>query len=155
MGSKRPCSVCRRWFTKNPRAKQQRTCGVECRRELHRRKCAAWRARHPDFDRENRLRDRVVKQKTADAAAETPPAAKTPPAIDPPPAADPLPRVLWPIARDAVGWKVAVVVEESAKVIVEWARDAVLSRSVSGSASSAKVIPSPPRDAVEARGPPL
>lgn len=142
MGSKRPCSVCRRWFTKNPRAKHQRTCSVECRRALHRRQCAEWRARNPDFDRENRLRDRVVKPEASE------------PAPDAPLPADPLPRVLWGVARDAVGWEVAVVVEESAKVIVDWARDAVLSRSKSGSTSSTKVLTPAARDAVEARGPP-
>lgn len=142
MGDKRPCSVCRRWFAKKPKAKHQRTCSVECQRELHRRRCAEWRERNPDFDRENRLRDRVVKPKASEAAPETPPPA------------DPLPRVLWRVARDAVGWEVAVVVEESAKVIVDWARDAVLSRSQTTSTSSTKVLTPAARDAVEARGPP-
>ena len=42
--SKRPCRICRRWFSPHPRLKdRQMTCGEEaCKREWHRRKCAEW-----------------------------------------------------------------------------------------------------------------
>ena len=32
----------------------------------------------------------------------------------------------WQRARDAVGLEVSVIIEESAQVVVDWARDAVL-----------------------------
>jgi len=38
---------------------------------------------------------------------------------------DPLAEVVWEAARDAVGVEVAVIVEETGKVLVGWARDAV------------------------------
>jgi hypothetical protein len=41
---KRPCRICRRWFSPCPRLKdRQMTCGEQaCKREWHRRKCAKW-----------------------------------------------------------------------------------------------------------------
>ena len=63
---KRPCSICRRWFSPDTRLKQrQKTCGDEaCKREWHRRKCAQW-------NRENSVmisRERLVRNLRAIAA---------------------------------------------------------------------------------------
>lgn len=64
---KRPCRVCRRWFTPNPRLKdRQKTCGdPRCKREWHRRKCKEWNKDNPDYFRTNYL------QKKLSAAIET------------------------------------------------------------------------------------
>jgi hypothetical protein len=108
MARKRPCRVCRRWFWPHPRAgDRQRTCSQsDCQRERHRRACAAWRRRHPDYDREDRLRRRLLVSAR-------------------PAAPDPMRRVDWLAARDAVGLEVAVVIEEAGQVLHRWARDAV------------------------------
>ena len=62
MRKKRPCSICRKWFL--PKAHQgtrQTTCGSkECRSEKHRRACRDWHQRNPDYDRDRRLRDRLM-----------------------------------------------------------------------------------------------
>lgn len=40
---KRRCTICKRWFLPDVRhADRQKTCGPECRRELHRRQCEAY-----------------------------------------------------------------------------------------------------------------
>ena len=108
MPRKRPCRICRRWFASHPRAgERQRTCSSpDCQRERHRRACASWRRRHPDYDREDRLRRRLQVPEKATAAA-------------------PLRRIDWSAARDAVGLQVAVVIEETGQVLQDWARDAV------------------------------
>jgi hypothetical protein len=108
MVRKRPCRVCRRWFWPHPRAgDRQRTCSLpDCQRERHRRACASWRRRHPDYDREDRLRRRLQVPARAMAAA-------------------PLRGIDWSAARDAVGLQVAVVIEETGEVLQRWARDAV------------------------------
>lgn len=105
---KRPCRICRRWFQPHSRVKaRQRVCGShECQRERHRRACEQWRRRNPDYDRDRRLRERLAQP---EAVPET----------------DPVGKLDWEVARDAVGLQVAVVVEESARLIVDWARDAV------------------------------
>ena len=58
---KRPCRVCRRWFTPNQRlGDRQRTCGDrECQREWHARKCAEWNRKNRAYFKEIYLRGRL------------------------------------------------------------------------------------------------
>jgi hypothetical protein len=114
MRRKRPCRICRRWFLPHARCgERQRVCSrAECQRERHRRGCAEWHERNRGYDREERLRGQLTK---AEAPVEV--------------VADPLEvRIDGLAARDAVGLEVAVFVEETAKVLMDWARDAVLSQ---------------------------
>lgn len=62
---RRPCRICRRWFTPNPRLKdRQKTCGdAKCKREWHRKKYAEWNKKNTDYFRTNYL------QKKLDAAS--------------------------------------------------------------------------------------
>ena len=61
MNRPRPCSICRRWYRPHPRqGARQRVCSTPaCQRERHRRACAQWRERNPDYDREARLQKRL------------------------------------------------------------------------------------------------
>lgn len=114
MSAKRPCTICRRWFRPHPRAgRRQRVCGSpECQRERHRRACAAWRKRHPDYDREERVRRRLVPAQV-EACREL---ARL---------VDPLEAVDWAAARRLVGVETSLLVEQSGQLLVGWARDAV------------------------------
>jgi len=58
---KRPCCICRRWFTPHPRLKdRQRTCGDPgCKNERHRQKCAQWNNRHADYFKANYLQKKL------------------------------------------------------------------------------------------------
>ena len=58
---KRPCRVCRKWFTPNPRlGDRQQTCGaMECQRKWHARKCAEWNRKNRAYFREIYLRGRL------------------------------------------------------------------------------------------------
>jgi len=58
---KRPCCICRRWFTPHPRLKdRQRTCGDPgCKNERHRRKCAEWNHRNGDYFKSNYLQKKL------------------------------------------------------------------------------------------------
>lgn len=141
MRKKRPCRVCRKWFLPHARAgDRQKVCGSSnCQRERHRRACAQWHDRHPDYDREGRLRERL----------------KTPevePSAHPP--ADPLPRLDWSAARDAVGMEAAVIVEETAKVLVSWTRDAVGLEVFGITTDFGRHAPKRARDALGRRPPP-
>lgn len=108
MARKRPCRICRKWFRADPRVGvRQRTCGApSCRRDWHRRSCREWRRRNPDYDRDDRLRRRLRPAREASGG-------------------DPLARLDWDAARDAIGLQGAVVVEETGRVLVAWARDAM------------------------------
>ena len=115
--------------------------GDECQRERHRRACAAWRERNPDYDREDRLRRRLVVE-----ALEAP--------ADGPAPADPMARLDWRVARDVVGLEVAVVVEEFGQVLVKWARDVVSPQMPASKGFSGQVAPSVARDGIAVRAPP-
>lgn len=58
---KRPCRICKRWFTPHPRLKdRQMTCGEEsCKREWHRRKCAQWNKENSEVIKKERLAHRL------------------------------------------------------------------------------------------------
>jgi len=141
MARKRPCRECGKWFQPNARAgKRQRSCAREaCQRARHRRACAAWHARHPDYDVERRLRDRVRGEAV----------------VGEPLHRDPLAEVVWDAARDAVGVEVAVIVEETGKVLVGWARDAVHAQAAEIMRRLGKVPPLSARDDIAVgAGPP-
>jgi hypothetical protein len=58
---KRPCRICRRWFTPNPKLKdRQKTCGDGlCKREWHRKKCSEWNKKNADYFRSNYLQKKL------------------------------------------------------------------------------------------------
>jgi hypothetical protein len=141
MGRKRPCRECGKWFEPSKRAgKRQRSCGrEECQQARHRRACSQWHERHPGYDRERRLRERVRREAVVGAPLER----------------DPLAEVVWDAARDAVGLEVAVIVEETGKVLAAWTRDAVHAQRVEINKHLAKVLPRVARDEIAVgAGPP-
>ena len=141
MCRKRPCRECGKWFEPNKRAgKRQRSCGDDaCQQARHRRACSQWHERHPDYDRERRLRERVRRETVVGAPLER----------------DPMAELVWDAARDAVGMEVAVIVEETGKVLVDWARDAVHAQHAEMTRQLAKVLPRGPRDEIAVgAGPP-
>ena len=106
MARPRCCRSCRKWFRPHPKDvdRQEYCSDPACQRERHRRACADWRRRNPHYDRQDRVRERLVK----DA---------------PPDRIDPLRGIDWEAARDEVGVEVASLVEEAGKLIFQWARD--------------------------------
>jgi hypothetical protein len=139
MRKSRPCRICRHWFLPHPRAGNRQTVcsSPACQRERHRRSCAQWHSRNPDYDREERLRRKLCK----DTPATTVPA-------------DPVPvRIDRAAARDAVGVEVTVVIEETAKVLVDWARDAVMAQAYGITAESGEHLTSTARDEIGIAGP--
>ena len=99
---KRPCRICGKWFEPEPRVgDRQRTCGrPECQREWHRRTCADWRRRNPDYDREGRYREKLLGMGRDEPASGTSPGA-------------PAGGLLWSVAREEIGLKTAVTIEEA------------------------------------------
>lgn len=134
MRRKRPCRVCRRWFLPGPRAgDRQRTCSEpSCQQERHRRACADWHRRNPDYDRGERLRRRLRRSDEEAGGARG--------------GALPQGRIDWSVARDAVGLQGAVLAEELAEVIADWTRDAVGPKPIGLTRQSAEVSPFGPRD---------
>jgi hypothetical protein len=107
-----------------------------CQRERHRRACAEWHRRNPGYDAGERLRRRLVAG-AAHALARV----------------DPVARVDWAAARDAVGLEVAVIVEETGRVLAGWVRDALSPQPLEAAAESGRLASAAPRDAFGPSGP--
>ena len=129
MVSKRPCRVCRKWFQPNPRVgKRQKVCSEPaCQRERHRQNGARWRQRNADYDRGERLRERlrIETEPPAQVASEAESAAGAGPEAN---FADPKRcrvQINWPMARDVVGLELTVFIMELSEVLVETVRDEV------------------------------
>lgn len=136
MSRTRPCRICRKWFRREARSgDRQRVCGAaSCQRERHRRACAEWHGRNPDYDREDRLRRRLRVLPPSPAAS-----------LDPL-ATSPMARLNLDAARDAVGLELIVVVEVVGQVLWQGVRDVVRSQRIAQEAVSRRLPPGPPRD---------
>ena len=66
-----------------------------------------WRRRNPHYDHQDRVSRRLVKDVPLDRA-------------------DPMRGIDWEAARDEVGVEITVLVEETGKLILQWARDDIL-----------------------------
>lgn len=122
----RPCRICRRWFAPNPRAgARQRVCSrPACQRERHRRSCASWHARHPDYDGVTRLQVRLAEDRPAGADRDL---------------------LAWTSARAAVGLEVLVVLEEFRQLLVSLVRAAV-TRQLHATTRDSRQVLTPPRE---------
>lgn len=62
---KRPCSICRKWFTPDVKQKgRQTTCGPVCQKERHRRQCEKYNKKHKANSRNDYLADKIEKATT-------------------------------------------------------------------------------------------
>lgn len=112
MARRKPCAVCGKWFRPDPRVgERQHTCGrAECRRVWHLRSCRKWHQANPDYDRHTRLQRRLVKEEPPGPRGRPP---------------DPLAVIDWAFARKRMGLEASVLVEETGKVLLRAARDAI------------------------------
>ena len=67
---KRPCSICRKWFTPDVRQKgRQTTCSPACQRERHRRQCEKGNRRNKAVHKNNYLAKQLENAVTQQAPA--------------------------------------------------------------------------------------
>jgi hypothetical protein len=139
---RRPCCICGRWFTVDPRVgARQRTCELPaCRKERNKRACKRWREDHPDQVRADRLRRRLP--------------------ADPAPTreqilAQPLCKFSPVVLRHVMGPELMVVLEELARVLLLAMRHEMRAEIGQRPSSSQKVLPAPQRhETAGARAPP-
>ncbi len=141
MLKKRPCRICRRWFRPDPRAgDRQRVCSSrDCQRERHRRSSRDWRARNPDYDRDRRLREWLVREPADDGA---------------PLGSTPLARLDRDAAQDAVGLQVLVFTEEVLRLCALYMQAAVRAEVVKIMRRSPRLALVRPQDATDLARPP-
>ncbi len=121
MPRKKPCRICRRWFEPHPRAGARQHVCSGCQRERHRRSCADWHARNPDYDKKRRLRDAAGLDRAADAD-------------------DPIDAVIWPVVERAIGPAHRTVIEAIARLLASSAREAVRPETPSSMDESGKQL---------------
>lgn len=75
---KRPCRICGKWFTPNPRlGERQRTCGdTECKRQWHAKKCREWNRKNRSYFEEIYLEQCLAACGTGEKQAPTTPGDK-------------------------------------------------------------------------------
>jgi hypothetical protein len=141
MRKKKPCCICGRWFLPSERVgNRQRACSrPECQRERHRRDCIRWHKQNAHYDREGRLRRKLVAERDRQINAAQ---------------SDPLRQVNESLARDLVGLQLYVLIDEIAKVLIAWTRDLVSEQVTENKGQIGKQVATAVRDEiVRARAP--
>ena len=82
---KRPCCICRKWFLPDVRQKgRQKTCGPDCKKELHRRQCEGWNKNNKAYFKNDYLSkklEKVTDQQTASTSRKIPLTRQTKPVL--------------------------------------------------------------------------
>jgi hypothetical protein len=140
MYKKKPCKICRHWFWPSKRVGgRQQTCSrPECQRERHRRNCEDWHRRNPNYDREERLRSRLIGESTEGSVGV---------------GGDPLLQIDEHAARDAVGMETYVFIEVISRLLFGALRDSVNLQPVVTKKEISRVTNSGPRDEIGESGP--
>jgi len=111
---KRPCRICRKWFTPDPRVgDRQKTCGdQECKRKWHTKKCAEWNRKNRNYAQENYFSDKLVLavRQSDDSKSPSLAAATTNPPV-PGPSTAQFPRLPRSLIQEAMGAQHLVIIE--------------------------------------------
>jgi len=108
---KRPCRVCGKWFTPNPRlGDRQQTCGAkECQRKWHARKCAEWNRKNRAYFKEIYLRGRL-ESFGSDPPVQSPSLCSSCRINDPPRRSSPL-ELPQEVVQEVIGVKQLIIIE--------------------------------------------
>ncbi len=68
MTKKRPCKICKKWFSPNPRLRnRQKTCGKpQCQKEWHKKVCDKWNKNNREYFRGIYLKRKVLAEGSED-----------------------------------------------------------------------------------------
>jgi hypothetical protein len=114
---RRPCRVCGKWFTANPRLfDRQQTCGVmECQRKWHARKCSEWNRKNRAYFKEIYLRGRL-ESFGSDPPAESPSCSSCR-INDPPRRSSPL-ELPQEVVQEVIDVKQAIIIEYIVRLLI-------------------------------------
>jgi hypothetical protein len=122
---KRPCRICRKWFTPNPRlGYRQQTCGaMECQRKWHARQCAEWNRKNRGYFKEIYLRGRL------ESFGSDPPEQRLSPCSscrvnDPPRRSSPL-DLPQEVVKEVIDVKQLIIIEYIARLLMRGVQEAI------------------------------
>jgi len=132
--TKRPCSICRRWFRADPRVgARQRTCSKQCKAELRKRTQSAWRKRNPEYGIARRLQERADEDERATARKPRP-----------------LERLPWDLVKDEFGAQRTGILEEFGRLLVKHTKDEIRAQAGGITRGIRRVIPEAAKDEIGA-----
>jgi len=120
--NKRPCRICRKWFTPHPRlGDRQKTCGKElCIRKWHAKKCAEWNKKNRSYFQAIYLGSKLESSKTPSQFDSGPPPSSNPDKTGPirPPCSRSTPQLPGDVIQDVIGVQPLIIIEYVAQLLV-------------------------------------
>lgn len=138
---KRPCRICRKWFTPDRRlGERQKTCGEpECQRRWHARKCSEWNRKNRTYFQEIYLGARLQKATPAnlDGAGDNPlPVSRTPQSNS-----SQFPRLPRALVQEVIGAQQFVIIDYLARLLFRSFKEVISQQRLEIIRESRQVIP--------------
>ncbi len=113
-GKKRPCSICRRWFTPDPRVRgRQTTCSsAACQKARRARTQRRWTEKNPSYQTEYRLR--ITAEQLESGDVEMAPLRGSPAELS---------KVPWSFAKDSMGSQGVVFIAYLSRLFIRSGKD--------------------------------
>lgn len=120
--NKRPCRICRKWFTPHPRlGDRQKTCGKElCIRKWHAKKCAEWNKKNRSYFQAIYLGSKLESSKPPPQTDRRPPPSSNPDKTGSirPPSSRSTPQLPGDVIQDVIGVQPLIIIEYVAQLLV-------------------------------------
>ena len=132
--SKRPCGICRKWFTPHPRlGDRQKTCGQEeCKRKWHAKKCDEWNKKNRSYFQAIYLSSKLESSKTPSQSDNRPSPSSTPDKTGPirPPSSRSTPQLPGDVIQDVIGVQPLIIIEYVAQLLVRSFKEVIRAQPV-------------------------
>ena len=119
---KRPCRVCGKWFSPDPRlGERQKTCGAaQCQRQRHAVKCAEWNRKNRSCFRESYLKSRIDRTAAKHSPSPSAPSPENPAPRGPSPLD--LPRK---VVEEVMGTQQSVIIEYIVRLLLRGVQETI------------------------------
>jgi len=132
--NKRPCRICRKWFTPDPRlGDRQKTCGKEeCKRKWHAKKCAEWNKKNRSYFQAIYLGNKLESSKTPSQSDTRPPPSSNPDKTAPirPPSSRSTPQLPGDVIQDVIGVQLLIIIEYVVQLLVRSFKEVIRAQPV-------------------------
>ena len=132
--NKRPCRICRKWFTPDPRlGDRQKTCGKEtCKRKWHAKKCSEWNKKNRSYFQAIYLSSKLESSKTPSQSDNRPPPSSNPDKNCPirPPSSRSTPQLPGDVIQDVIGVQPLIIIEYVVQLLVRSFKEVIRAQPV-------------------------
>jgi len=132
--NKRPCRICRKWFTPHPRlGDRQKTCGKErCKRKWHAKKCDEWNKKNRSYFQAIYLDSKLESSKTPSQSDSRPPPSSNPNKKGPirPQSSRSILELPGDVIQDVIGVQPLIIIEYVAQLLVRSFKEVIRAQPV-------------------------